>query len=136
MLSTPYLTCHRYQSRSIMQWCDQKIGSNADAAITPMSPPTQPWTPSWMFWIWLEKSSNVVAPLRIACTVASDGSAEGGPGLRVVRGGGARGGRGGLARSAGGTGRLCSAPLAVPDVKAAGRPFWCDTADVQSHHGS
>ena len=38
------LTCHRYQERSIMQWCDQKIGSNADAGMTPMSPPTQPWT--------------------------------------------------------------------------------------------
>src|SRR3954447_7858783 len=98
MLSTPYLTCHRYQSRSIMQWCDQKIGSNADAAITPMSPPVQPWTASWMFCTWLEKSSNVVAPLRIASTAAFVGSAEGGLGLRVVRGG--------LARNAGGTGPL------------------------------
>src|ERR1044072_1660892 len=123
MLQTPWRTCQRHQRRSIMQWCDQKIGSNADCATMPMSPPTQPWTRSCWPCTCVEKSSKLVR-LRMLSTVAAVGSDDGEPELRRVRGG--------LVGSAAGTGPELSDAVFLND---AGMPLACDAADVQSHHG-
>src|SRR5215467_3312547 len=70
MLFVPFCSCQRYQIRSIMQWCAQKIGSKADVATTPISPPTHTCIPSWMSSSCEEKSTKLPKPIKLA---TSDG---------------------------------------------------------------
>src|SRR6266702_1968775 len=39
--------CHCHQSRSMLAWCIQKIGSVGAVAMKDIVPPTQTWTPPW-----------------------------------------------------------------------------------------
>jgi hypothetical protein len=129
----PLRACHIDQMRSIIAWCDQKIGSNAAVPITPMSPDTQPCT-----WSCKSSSNELKSPQSVAARHASTlscvGNSSGEPGERVVvcRIGGLVCGR--LMRKPSSGLGWPSAPVRA--VKMAGRSLCRGGPSVQSHQGS
>ena len=80
-----WASCHRYHSRSIMAWWDQKTGSKPATGTADMLPPTHTWTSLWTFSNRKLKSLKVGAR-RMDRIVRSRGSSSGRSLSRTVRG--------------------------------------------------
>lgn len=137
MLDSRFWSCQIRQSRSIMQWCAQKIGSYAASGISAMVPPTQTWTRLWMSSSRFEKSRKLGA-VRTSWISAAVGKSAGDPGCREVATGDSPSARAACSRASGGM-RAPASGLAAPSTCAtayeSGVPAACAWSDVQSHHG-
>jgi len=102
----------------MLAWCIQKIGSAGAVGIQPIVPPTQTWTPLWMFSrppVNVGKVDNAITPGVLDAMVASQ---DEGPGDRVTVIGDIGGGIG---------------TVGVNDASQAGKV--CDAALVQFQYG-